>query len=102
MPRVNTLFEESNDIAWHVRDLEFHRFPRKHNGRGVVIAILDTGVDYTHPALASRYGPIKKKSLTTGLMMTRMVILMMFGDGISMITTMTPWIFSATELIALG
>ena len=40
--------------AWHVKEMRYDDLPSDNEGREVVIAVLDTGVDYNHEALKSR------------------------------------------------
>jgi thermitase len=37
--------------AWHVDALKYAELPPSSNGHDVIVAVLDTGVDYNHPAL---------------------------------------------------
>ena len=37
--------------AWHVDALKYAQLPQLRDGREIVVAVLDTGVDYNHPAL---------------------------------------------------
>jgi subtilisin family serine protease len=37
--------------AWHVDAMKYSELPSTRDGQGVVVAVLDTGVDYTHSAL---------------------------------------------------
>jgi subtilisin family serine protease len=37
--------------AWHVTHLKYADIPDQRKGQDVIVAVLDTGVDYTHPAL---------------------------------------------------
>ena len=43
-----------------------------------LVAVIDTGIDYTHPDLIIIFGQTQEKFLQTGLMMMAMDILMMF------------------------
>ncbi len=40
--------------AWHVQRLHYDQLPATADGHGVVVAVLDDGVKYQHPALASQ------------------------------------------------
>ena len=37
--------------AWHVKAMKYDQLPSDRDGKGVVVAVIDTGVDYNHPAL---------------------------------------------------
>lgn len=43
-----------SERAWHVDRLNYASLPAEKDGRGIVVAVLDTGVDYRHSALASQ------------------------------------------------
>jgi subtilisin family serine protease len=55
LPRGETVTDENpgQNTAWHVQRLKYSQLPAKRDGQGVVVAVLDTGVDYNHVALKS-------------------------------------------------
>lgn len=40
--------------GWHVRHLDYANINPAYTGQGVIVAVIDTGVDYTHPALVNK------------------------------------------------
>ncbi len=40
--------------GWHVKQLEYAKLNPAYTGQDVIVAVLDTGVDYKHPALISK------------------------------------------------
>ena len=61
------------------------KYDAKSEKRQVIVALIDTGVDITHPELSGSSGRIRGKSRAMALTMTEMVISMTFTAGISMI-----------------
>lgn len=52
LPADETAPAEPNaQKAWHPQKMRYAELPAEKNGSGVVVAVLDTGVDYNHPAL---------------------------------------------------
>lgn len=45
---------DSRAAAWHVTKMRYTSLPSASDGRGIVVAVLDTGVDGSHPALKKR------------------------------------------------
>ncbi len=44
--------ETDGNMPWHVKEMHYADLPADKDGTGVIVAVLDTGVDYTHTALA--------------------------------------------------
>lgn len=40
--------------GWHMKRMKYDQIPSGMDGKGVIVAVLDTGVDYNHPALKSK------------------------------------------------
>lgn len=40
-----------DEAGWHTRSLRYDMLPPNADGRGITVAVVDTGLDYTHPAL---------------------------------------------------
>ena len=38
--------------AWHVEALDYESLPQKYSGQGITIAVIDSGVEFNHPALS--------------------------------------------------
>jgi thermitase len=43
--------EETATKAWHPAAMKYAQLPALRNGQNIIVAVLDTGVDYNHPAL---------------------------------------------------
>lgn len=48
--------------AWHVKFMQYSQLPKGFNGNGTIVAVLDSGVDYTHPALRSQVWTNEKEA----------------------------------------
>ncbi|MCO5141465.1 MAG: S8 family serine peptidase [Oligoflexia bacterium] len=46
--------DSDSATAWHVEAMKYSELSSQADGRGITVAILDTGVDYTHSALKNR------------------------------------------------
>jgi thermitase len=42
------------DVAWHPAALHYDQLPKEHDGQGIVVAVIDGGMDYTHPNLKDK------------------------------------------------
>lgn len=54
VPTDETITEpvgETAQRAWHVEAMKYSQLPTHRAGQNVIVAVLDTGVDYNHPAL---------------------------------------------------
>jgi hypothetical protein len=52
LPATKGLVDDPDGkMAWHVKALQYEKLPAEFNGKGIVVAVVDTGMDYTHPAL---------------------------------------------------
>lgn len=48
-------------MAWHVDFLKYPELNNQFTGQGVIVAVIDTGVDYTHKALVNKMWKNKKE-----------------------------------------
>lgn len=46
--------EEVAQRAWHVDSMKYAQLPASRGGQNIIVAVLDTGVDYNHPALKNQ------------------------------------------------
>jgi subtilisin family serine protease len=53
--------------AWHVDFLKYSELNKKFTGQGIIVAVLDGGVDYTHYALAKKMWKNKKEIPNNGI-----------------------------------
>jgi thermitase len=72
MPRQEAQTNAQNDAdsqsrAWHVDFLQYKNLPAQKNGQGVIVAVLDTGVDYNHKALVDKMWKNTKEIPANGI-----------------------------------
>lgn len=48
-----------NDVLWNLDDIGAYEAQQVALGKGVKVAIIDTGVDYRHPELSGNFGSVK-------------------------------------------
>lgn len=46
--------QERDNKGWHANQLEYSALNKNYTGQGIIVAVLDTGVDYKHPALENK------------------------------------------------
>jgi subtilisin family serine protease len=56
-----------SDKGWHVDFLQYSKLNKKFTGQGVTVAIIDGGVDYTHPALVKNMWKNKNEIPNNGI-----------------------------------
>lgn len=54
------------DSLWNLRDIGAYEAQKQIAGKDVDIAIVDTGIDYNHPQLSSRFGDVKGYDFVDG------------------------------------
>ena len=54
-------------MAWHVKSMRYGELPADHNGEGVIVAVVDTGVDYNHVALKDKIWTNEKEIAGNGI-----------------------------------
>lgn len=59
--------EAQKSDAWHVKDLKYDQIPKGITGKGIIVAILDTGMDYHHEALANHIWKNEKEIPNNGI-----------------------------------
>src|SRR3989344_2130185 len=56
----------TQDMLWNLHNIGVEEAHEKTKGKGAKVAIIDTGVDYTHPALHDRFGTVKGIDFVNG------------------------------------
>lgn len=54
-------------IAWHVKAMQYDKLPQEFNGKGIVVAVVDTGVDTAHPSLSEHLWTNPKEIAGNGI-----------------------------------
>jgi subtilisin family serine protease len=59
--------DTGDKMAWHVKALQYANLPAKFNGQGITVAVVDTGMDYNHPALKDHVWTNEKEIAGNGI-----------------------------------
>ena len=54
------------EALWNLAMVEAPKAWQKSRGRGVAVAVVDTGIDYNHPEIARRFGAVKGRNAYAG------------------------------------
>lgn len=67
LPADDGMDDPDARMAWHVKALQYEKLPAQFNGTGVIVAVVDTGVDYLHPALVDHIWTNEKEIAGNGI-----------------------------------